>query len=255
MANSPLTKHYGDHTSQVGELYLPSVAHPAIVCLLHGGFWRMPYGHDQMIDIAQDLIQRDFAVWNLEYRRLGELTGGWPSTFDDVMQGVNHLVELVTEGIDLNLENVALVGHSAGGHLALWVAGNNQDKIDDKINITAVVGQAPIANLVDAHNLKVGGSTISELLGGTPQEFPERYTHASPHTRFPVGIPQLLMHGTADTYVPISLTRNYVEQVQAMGEPTELIELVGMGHMEYLDPASQAHARLCHWLSTTIGAE
>src|SRR5689334_12013129 len=113
---------YGLSADQVGDLHLPGEPRPPVVCLLHGGFWRMPYGKDQMTPLADDLASRGFAVWNLEYARLGGAATAWPATMDDVAAGIDHLEVLADEGVDLDLERVTVVGHSAGGHLALWVA-------------------------------------------------------------------------------------------------------------------------------------
>ncbi|MDR3414164.1 MAG: alpha/beta hydrolase, partial [Formivibrio sp.] len=110
------TEHYGPHEDQVGDLYLPGNAKPAVICLLHGGFWRMPYGRDQMDAIACDWVLRGFAVWNLGYRRLGIPDGGWPLTGEDVIRGIDYLSSLAAKGTDLDLERIAVVGHSAGGH-------------------------------------------------------------------------------------------------------------------------------------------
>jgi acetyl esterase/lipase len=113
------------------------------VCLLHGGFWRMPYGRDEMDAIARDLAARGFAVWNLEYRRVGAPGGGWPGTLDDVGAGIDHLATLVGEGVNLDLERVAVVGHSAGGQLALWSAS----RASPRVRVAAAAGLAPVADL------------------------------------------------------------------------------------------------------------
>ena len=107
------TFQYGTDASQVGDLYLPSPPRPAVVCLLHGGFWRMPYSREEMTPIAEDLVRRGFAVWNLEYRRVGAPGGGWPGTFEDVVAGIDHLATLAAEGADLDLDRIQVAGHSA----------------------------------------------------------------------------------------------------------------------------------------------
>ena len=239
------TIRYGSSIDHEADLYLPTAPRPAVVCLLHGGFWRMPYGRDQMAAIADDLVSRGLAVWNLEYRRLGAPGAGWPGTLDDVTAGIDHLAQLVAEGIDLDLDRVTVVGHSAGGQLALWVAGAHSPRV----RVHAAAGLAPVADLPRAYQLKVGGEVVRELLGGTPGQYPERYQAASPMAMLPLRVRQLILHGTADDVVPIDLSRRYGRAAEAAGDTVEVIELSGTGHMEYLDPRSLAHATLCRWLS------
>jgi acetyl esterase/lipase len=244
------TVRYGPSVDQEADLYLPTTPRPAVVCLLHGGFWRMPYGRDQMAAIADDLASRGLAVWNLEYCRLGTAGAGWTATMDDVAAGIDHLAQLSIGGISLDLDRVTVVGHSAGGHLALWVAGRNraQSAQSPRVRVQAAVGLAPLADLARAYEIKVGGEVVRELLGGTPSQYPERYQAASPIAMLPLGVRQLVLHGTADDVVPIDLSRRYSQAAHAAGDTVELIELSGTGHMEYLDPSSQAHATLCGWL-------
>lgn len=122
------TLPYGPSADQEADLYLPSSTMPPVVCLLHGGFWRMPHGRDQMDAIARDLAAHGFAVWNLEYRRLGAPGGGWPGTLDDAAAGIDHLASLPALGFDIELGRIAIAGHSAGGHLALWAAGRGESR-------------------------------------------------------------------------------------------------------------------------------
>ncbi len=257
-SNAPTTEHYGPLEDQVGDLHLPAIPRPRVVCLLHGGFWRMPHGRDQMDAIARDLATRGFAVWNIGYRRLGTPTGGWPGSFDDVLAGIDHLARLVAGGIDLDLAHVAVVGHSAGGHLALWAAARDRDRATHgaatQVRITAAAGLAPVADLVRAHALGVGGSAVAELLDGTPTEQEACYREASPAVMLPLGVPQLLIHATDDDIVPVGISRAYAQAASAAGDRIELIELPGSGHMDFLDPASAAHAVLCEWLARMPGA-
>jgi dipeptidyl aminopeptidase/acylaminoacyl peptidase len=114
--------------------------------------------------------------------------------------------------------------------------------------VLAAIGLAPIADLADAYVRKVGGEVVAELLGGAPGQYPERLRAASPMEMLPLRVRQLILHGTADAAVPIDLSRRYARAAEAAGDAVELIELPGTGHMEYLDPSSEAHTTLCRWL-------
>jgi acetyl esterase/lipase len=246
-----LTKRYGPLASLEGDLYLPDIIHPPVLCLLHGGFWRIPYGREQMTPIANDLAYRGFAVWNMEYRRLGTPANIWPGIVSDVTMGIEYLSSFIMNGIDINPKNVTVIGHSAGGHLALLSAASirKNNRIEsNQIQIKSVVGQAPLVDLIRAFDLGVGGNSIAELLGGIPMDYPERYQESSPMALLPLGVPQLLLHGTADNEVPIEMTRAYAKAAGLSGDLVEFVELAGIGHMEYLDPQSKSHSALCDWL-------
>jgi len=232
---------YGPSADQEGDLLLPDAPRPVVVCLLHGGFWRMPWSRDQMTPVAEDLASRGVAVWNLEYRRLGVPGAGWPGTMEDVASGMEHLAHLAAEGVPLDLDRIAVAGHSAGGHLALWVAGRNRRS---RIRVRLAVGLAPISDLAGALETGVGGNVVEELMGGTPSQYPERYQAASPRQMLPLAVSQLILHGTDDDAVPVALSRGYARAAAAAGDAVELVELPGAGHMEFLDPASEAHAIL-----------
>ena len=247
------TASYGAHPDQAGDLHLPAQRAPAVVCLLHGGFWRMPYGRDQMTAMAADLAGRGFAVWNLGYRRLGVAGGGWPGTLDDVVAGIGHLARLAVEGIDLDLTRVVVCGHSAGGHLALCAARRcgrpGVDQAHAGIPIRMAVGLAPLADLARAQQLDLGRGAVGEFLGGGTAAAPERVRAASPRALLPLGVPQLILHGTGDDVVPIAMSREYAAAARAAGDAVELVELPGLGHMEHLEPASAAHRALCDRLA------
>lgn len=238
---------YGQADAQAGDLHLPFRPHPPVVCLLHGGFWRMPYGREQMEAMAQDLVARGYAVWNLGYRRLGEPGGGWPGTCDDVAHGVDHLARLVATGTSLDLTQVAVAGHSAGGQLALWLAGRR----DAVVPVQLAIGLAPISDLAGAHALALGKGAATELLGGGPTDVPERYAAASPRARLPASVRQVLIHGRDDDAVPVQMSRDYVAAARAAGSDAALVELPGVGHMDFLNPDSAAHAALCAQLDVS----
>lgn len=248
------TVQYGASADQQADLYLPATPRPPVVCLLHGGFWRMPYGRDQMTAIASDLVAHGLAVWNMEYRRLGAPQAGWAATMDDVAAGIDYLADLCVGGVDVYLDRVIVIGHSAGGHLALWGAGRSHARNTSLpgVHIRAVVGLAPVADLAEAYVRKVGGEAVVELLGGPPGLYPDRLRAASPMEMLPLRVRQLILHGTADDAVPIELSRGYARAAEAAGDTVEILELPGTGHMEYLDPDSDAHAILRRWLLASM---
>ncbi len=209
----------------------------------------MPHGREQMHAIAQDLAARGFAVWNLGYRRIGAPTGGWPNTGADVLRGIEYLSTLADKGIALDLSRIALLGHSAGGHLALWAAAQALNRV----RIRAVAGAAPVSDLHAAYSMALGRGAVQELLGASPDEQPERYAAASPLQRLPLGIPQLIAHAIDDHAVPIEMSRTYAAAARAAGDSILLQELSDSDHMAFLDPASSAHGAVCEWLSTALG--
>ncbi len=251
---STRTFAYGKSEHQCGDLYLPKVSMPApVVCLLHGGFWRMPYGREEMNDIARDLVGRGYAVWNLEYRRVGADGGGWPGTFDDAIDGIDHLADLSAQGLPLDLSRVIVAGHSAGGHLALWSA-HGLRQAARRVQPMAVAGLAAVVDLDHAHALGSGRHAVAELLGGSPEQQPARYAAASPQALVPLRVRQLLLHGALDEALPVDMARRYAQTATVAGDDMTYRELPQSGHMEFLDPGSAAHGALCDWLRTICPA-
>jgi len=249
------THSYGPAASQVGDLHLPQAEHPPVVVLLHGGFWRLPYGYDQYTPIAEDLVRRGYAAWNLEYRRIGEPGGGWPNTLRDVSLGIEHLAKLKAGGADLDLSRVITVGHSAGGHLALWAGGPRKLAAGDpapKVKVMAAVGQAPAADLKRIHELGCSNRVSLELTGGTPEQYPDRYHYGSPRALLPLGIPQLIVHGDEDDTVIEEIGREYAAAARKAGDKVEYVSFPGMGHFEHLDPTGHAWETVVVWLGKVL---
>jgi dipeptidyl aminopeptidase/acylaminoacyl peptidase len=233
---------YGSHPDLFGDLHLPAGPGPhPVVVLVHGGFWRDRYGLELMEPLAADLVARGWAAWNVEYRRVGASGGGWPTTAEDVAAAVDALADL---GAPLDLARVVAVGHSAGGHLALWLAGRGEARVP----LAGAVSQAGVADLVEAHRLELSTGIVAEFLGGTPEEVPERYAAASPLERVPTGVPALLVHGAADENVPIGLSLRYAEAARAAGDRVDLVVRSQDGHFEHLDPSSAAWAAVLQWI-------
>ncbi|HXM86563.1 MAG TPA: alpha/beta hydrolase, partial [Solirubrobacteraceae bacterium] len=222
------TYRYGAERSQRGDLHLPGGEgpHPVIV-LIHGGSWQRRYGRAVMRAIAAALVMRGWAVWNIEYRRVGD-GGGWPATFADVAAAIDHLDGLHPS---LDLARVNLIGHSAGGHLALWAAGRTKLPTGApgaiagraRVPIARAVALAGVCDLAGAYRQWHGGA-VRALMGGSPERLPERYEIADPMRRAPLSVPVLLVHGTLDETVSVELSRNYAEAARAAGGEVELVE-------------------------------
>ncbi len=217
----------------------------AVAVLLHGGAWSARYDLSLMAALAADLAARGWAVWNLEYRRVGRRSGGgWPQTGEDVLAGIDLLAQL---DAPLDLARVVVIGHSAGGQLALWAAGRRR-AADAPVRVRAAVAQAGVVDLEAA--ARHGSSEVLAFLGGDPGEVPGRYADASPTARLPLGVPQLLVHGEQDAAVPAASSRRYTDRARAAGDRVTLVLRSGDGHNEHLDPRSVAWAAVVQWLET-----
>ncbi|MGH9120167.1 MAG: alpha/beta hydrolase family protein [Acidimicrobiales bacterium] len=252
---------YGPAPSQHGSLHVPdgSGPHPVVV-LLHGGFWWHRFDRSIMMPLAIDLVGRGYAVWNLEYRRVGEPGGGWPGTLVDVGDGIDRLAS-IGPGRGLATDRVVAVGHSAGGQLALWAAARPglPDDVpgagrDSGVTLRAAVAQAGVSDLRTAAALDLGPGAVVGLLGGRPDQQPARYALASPIERLPLGVPQLLVHGARDRLVPVAMSRAYAAAGRGAGDRVELVEWPGIGHFEVIDPAHPSWAAVVERLPDLVTA-
>ncbi len=252
LASEVHTLSYGPLPDQAGELYLPTASGAPLVCLFHGGFWRMPYGREELAPVAEDLRARGLAVWNLEYRRTG--TGGynWPATFEDIDRVVACLPSLHQAYPLVDIGRVVMLGHSAGGHLAFWAASRSGDH-SPAVRVLAAIGLAPILDLHAAQALGLGRGAVDALLGGSPATVPDRYQLASPRALLPLGLRQYVIHGQADDAVPPGLSQDYVAAACDAGDEAICHLLPETDHMAFLDPRSAAHAALCRCLAEALG--
>lgn len=230
---------YGDAPEQFGVLHLPGGVGAAlpVVVLVHGGFWRNQYHLTLMDPLAADLTRRGYAVWNIEYRRIGDAGGGWPGTLTDVADAVDELAAMASDH-PIDPERVAIVGHSAGGHLALWAAGraglpDGSPGADPAVTPMVAVGQGAVVDLLGAAAKPLGNGAVIELLGGTPNEVPERYVAA--HPRLDAGPSMVSVVGSDDTVVPPMFSID-----PALPGVIELIEIDGAGHMDLIEPSHAA---------------
>jgi len=237
---------YGAHPDQVANLHLPAAdggPWPCVV-LLHGGFWRERWDRTLMTPLANDLACAGFAAWNLEYRRVGQEGGGWPGTLDDVAAGLDALAERP----EVDLGRVVTVGHSAGGQLALYLASRD----GGRVQLAAAVALGAVVDLGTAHALDLGDGAVAALVGGGPDEVPDRYRVADPAANLPLGVRQLLVHGSEDDVVPVSLAREYAARARAAGDDVELVEVPGADHFDVVDGTHSAWLAVLDRLSTLV---
>jgi acetyl esterase/lipase len=248
---------YGKESLQFGELWLPvstAKARLPVVVLIHGGCWRADLpGAELVAFLADELRKHGVAVWSLNYRRLGHSSGGYPGTFSDVANGVAHL-RAIADKFNLDLNRVVATGHSAGGHLAVWVAAQNRIpagstlKREQTVNFQAVIGIAAIPDL--AHFARAGAhacgdNTVDQLVDAANRTPPGGAKNApfidtSPSEMLPLGVKQILIHGVFDGIVPPAIGLRYQSHAKTMGENIELITLERAGHFELIAPWTPA---------------
>jgi len=238
---------YADHPSGFGELRLPPGDGPfPVVLLVHGGCWLADYDLGYLSGLAAALTAEGYATWSIEYRRVGEAGGGWPGTFLDVGAAADHL-RILARSHPLDLGRVVAVGHSAGGHLALWLAGRQLLAPDDPLRgpdplaLAGVIALAGIPDLAAYAAPEGCGAVVPDLLGGEPAAHPERLRRTSPIALLPLGLPRVLIAGGRDTIVPVVHARNYAA---AAGDPVTVVAVDAAGHFELVVPEGQAWREL-----------
>jgi acetyl esterase/lipase len=232
---------YGAGPDHLVDTWLPAQPENApTVIFFHGGFWRSEYDRAHVSPLAEALASAGFVVAVPEYRRTGG-GGGWPATFDDVRAAVTYLSDR---------RPVILAGHSAGGHLALWAAG---DQPAGRTPVAGVVALAPVTDLAEAYRLDLDGGAVAALLGGGPAERPERYEAADPMRRLPLRVPVVLVHGERDRHVPVSFSQRYAEHGRAAGAEIDLVICPDAEHFAVIDPLSPAWPSVVGALTTIAG--
>jgi dipeptidyl aminopeptidase/acylaminoacyl peptidase len=234
---------YGSHFHQFADLVHPREDGPfPVAVLVHGGYWREQHTLELTDDLARDLSGRGWAAWNIEFRRVGEVSrGGYPTTLQDVAAAIDFLPAL---DAPLDLDRVVAVGHSAGGQLALWAAARQ----DAAVRLGGVASQAGVHDLREADRRGLGENATAPFMGGHADDVPDAYADASPIERVPIGVPQLLVHGDADERVPVEMSVRYAEAAQAAGDDVELVLRPGEDHFVHLDPAGGAWGDVVRWL-------
>ncbi len=251
----PSVVRYGEHPDQVANLHLPAdLTEPRpVVVLVHGGFWRDRWDRTLMTPLACDLAARGVAAWNVEYRRVGQEGGGWPGTLHDIAAAIDALADVP----EIDASCVVAIGHSAGGHLALWSAARHRlppgvPGTGPRVAPVGVVALAGVCDLARAALDGLGGGAVAAFMGGPPEQVPDRYAAASASALLPLGVGQLLVHGARDDVVPSSQSREYVRMALGEHEVVELVEL-DADHFDVIDPALDAWAAVVERLPRLAG--
>ena len=237
---------YGSDPNQFLDLRLPKKDPPTgtkkseklypLVINIHGGYWRAKYNLDHAGHLCAALAAKGVATANLEYRRVGNEGGGWPNTFADIRSAYNFLLQNASQH-NLDPRRFLIIGHSAGGQLALCLAGHEP-------SVTRVVSLAGVVDLQRAYQLHLSNGAVVEFLHGTPSQVPDHYREADP---MQLAIPrarQWLIHGLADDVVPPAFSRDYVAAKQRRTgkekEDVHLLEIPEADHFDLIDPRSPA---------------
>jgi acetyl esterase/lipase len=239
---------YGPAPAQVAELFLPKDKGPhPVVVLLHGGCFLKEFeGLAQTSAIAADLAGRGYAVWNVDYRKLGETGAGYPGTFQDVATAIDRLREEAPKH-DLDLSRVVALGHSAGGHLALWAASRGAIPVasplhaPDPLPMNAAIAMAGIGDLKGQGRvfaLPCGDDTLDRLVDAAHRADP--YADTSPAALLPPAARIVMVHGVFDSVMPPHTGLAFAEQVRKAGGRAEVVTIPDAGHFDVVIPTTAA---------------
>ena len=229
---------YGDGPMQYAVLRRAAGAPLGTVVLIHGGFWRgLPDYFDGPTPLAEALVQQGWHVWQIEYRQLPN-GGGWPATVEDVAAGIEHLA-VVAPDLGIDPGPVVTVGHSAGGHLAVWALS----RPDAVLPLAGAVSLAGVLNLRLGDEERIGRGAVTDFLGGSSAERPDRYAAADPIARIVESLPVRIVHGRQDDVVPINQSETYVEAARRAGQDASLTVVEG-DHMDVIEPDHAAFPAL-----------
>jgi acetyl esterase/lipase len=238
---------YGVDPNQFLDVRLPRTKAPHPVLLnIHGGYWRAKYGLGHAGHLCEALRTAGLATFNVEYRRVGESGGGWPATFEDIRSAYRFLQQRHSR-FQLDFDRFAVMGHSAGGQLALCLTAH-------EISIQRVISLAGVVDLKKAYALHLSDDAVADFLGGKPDAVPDHYREADPMELTISRAHQWLIHGSEDDTVPPQFSRHYVTQKNKAGETAELLEIQHSGHFDLIDPRSEGFKKVKEAVLTAVGA-
>ena len=239
---------YGPDTLHFGELRVPDGAGPfPIAVVIHGGCWQAAYDLHHAAAESEALRASGIATWTIEYRRIGDSGGGWPGTLQDITRAIEFVPQLAARAPHLDATRVILIGHSAGGHLALWAASRADATASPdfptppSLPIRGVVSLAGITDLRE-YGSQPGScnSAVPQLMGGTPDEYDARYAAANPVELVPLRAPVRLVHGERDPIVPPAQSHAFAERNRAAGGQAVVVLVDGAGHFDVIAPHAPA---------------
>lgn len=237
--------NYGPDSLQFGELRIPEGKGKfPVVVVVHGGCWLSAYNLQYMSHLSNALTKAGYATWNIEFRRVGNPGGAWPGTLKDVAMATDYVRELAKK-YPIDAKKVAVVGHSAGGHLALWLAARKQLPKTSllytrkPLKLTGAVALAGIPDLAQ-YSTETGScnAAVEQLIGGSATQYPDRYAQASPQQMPPLHVPLRLVQGAQDPIVPVSQAENFAAIVNAKNGDAQVILLPEAGHFDLVVPNS-----------------
>lgn len=251
---------YGPAPQQFGELWIPVLAsmdaHESrrwpLLVFVHGGWWKAEYGLSYANFLCAAMKALGVAVWSMEYRRVGDTGGGWPGTMQDVAAAMDH-VEALAEMFPIDTTRLVAAGHSAGGHLAFWLAGRHHIPHESVLakpqSALALKGVVGLAGAVDLRlTIELGGTSpftsggpaVEALMGGSPTQVPERYRAANPGELLPLRVSQILVQGSEDDQIPPTLPQLWAREAKRQGDVVEVKRVPGADHFDVVDPDSSA---------------
>ena len=225
---------YGTDPNQFAELRLPKTKGPfPVVMNIHGGFWRSKYTLAHAGHLCAALTAKGIATWNIEYRRVGNPGGGWPGTFEDIRNAYRYLPQ-IAKRYDFDSTKILVMGHSAGGQLALCLAAHES-------SLKQMISLAGAVDLQQAWEQHLSDNAVVDFLGGKPSQVPEHYHEADPmQLALDHATTQWLIHGAGDDVVPSYFSRQYAEQKKKRGEDVHYTEVSTAAHFDLIDPRSKA---------------
>ncbi|SFS03725.1 alpha/beta hydrolase [Sphingomonas jatrophae] len=241
---------YGADPLQFGELWLPAkgVARRRAVVMIHGGCWRSDVADRTIMDwAAADLAVRGHPVWNIEYRGIDRPGGGYPGTFRDVAAAADAWPGIATKH-RLAADAPVVLGHSAGGHLALWLAARGRLPRGSvlaaarPLKVAGAVSLGGLPDLQAARDLPgndCGASAVPLLIG---RGRADPLADTSVPRLMPLGVPQMLVNGGEDRIAPPAMARDYAAAARKAGDRVQVIEVPAQGHVEEIAPGTPAWA-------------